>query len=282
MIEGSVEPFEQELVPTQQPETAPAKQEPPPTPQNEGTALEEAEAQSLQTEEETPAPLSQPTDHSPKESRPLWEQFRKGTPTPSTPTARVEEPQPTQSSDSAIPLWMQFQKKPSAPPPTQPPTVRQDNQTAQPVSVQQTPIPQATSVDQATAPAYVTTPNLNTTHAEPTQTQVGDATQAETNQAEPPTEDSTTPPPSSMTLEQLEFSVLGLYGTGNRALFIEHLFSGSPQNYQRLLQQLHNTASWSEASNLIAEEIFKKYNVNIYSPAAIMFTESVEEQYKLD
>ena len=84
-----------------------------------------------------------------------------------------------------------------------------------------------------------------------------------------------------MTLEQLEFSVLGLYGTSNRAMFIEHLFSGSKADYVTMLGHLHTTQGWSDASSLIAENVFKKHNVNIYSPAAIMFTESVEEQYKL-
>ena len=38
--------------------------------------------------------------------------------------------------------------------------------------------------------------------------------------------------PESMTLEQLEFSVLGLYGTSNRTMFIEHLFAGSAAEYK--------------------------------------------------
>ncbi len=82
-------------------------------------------------------------------------------------------------------------------------------------------------------------------------------------------------------LEQLEHDVLGSFGAGNREMFVEHLFAGSNDEYERLLTLLRGLDSWDDASQVIAEEVFKRYQVNIYSPAAITFTEHVEEQFRL-
>lgn len=88
------------------------------------------------------------------------------------------------------------------------------------------------------------------------------------------------PDPVLSPLESLEYDVLGSFGATNRTMFVDHLFAGSEQGYEHLLGVLRELSTWEEASQLIAEEVFKKHQINIYSPAAIMFTESVEEQYR--
>ena len=88
------------------------------------------------------------------------------------------------------------------------------------------------------------------------------------------------PIPELSPLEDLEQSVLGSYGANSRDMFVEHLFGGSSEAYESMLANLKALNSWEEASGVIAEEVFKKHQVNIYSPAAIMFTESIEEQYR--
>lgn len=88
------------------------------------------------------------------------------------------------------------------------------------------------------------------------------------------------PVPQVSPLEALEQTVLGGFGANNRDMFVEHLFSGSVSAYENLLSHLNNLNNWDEAQGLIAEEVFKRYQVNIYSPAAILFTESIEEQFR--
>lgn len=87
-----------------------------------------------------------------------------------------------------------------------------------------------------------------------------------------------TPPPKN--LGPLEETVLGEAHPPNRNLYINELFSGSVAEYERVLQRLQTAASWSHASQIIAEEVFRKHQVNIYSEAAIAFTNAVEEQYR--
>ena len=275
VIEGSVEPFEQKLVPTPSPAPAP---EPQPEPETKTAEIP------VPVKEEQPKPAEQTQEKEPQEEdspRPLWEQFqqekKKTQPPPASPVPNGREPQPPKSDEAAIPLWMQFQKKPegaspnpAAPAPASAPTPA-TNQQASPV--QQTPV--STPIPQMPTPESVADAAFHppSNGASPT---------PHTPVHEEPSEAPPKANPESMTLEQLEFSVLGLYGTSNRTMFIEHLFAGSAAEYKSILMRLHTLSTWTIASHVIAEEVFKKNNVNIYSPAAIMFTESIEEQYKLN
>ena len=103
-------------------------------------------------------------------------------------------------------------------------------------------------------------------------------------------EDETPPPPASTTaspasppgpteLARLEEAVLGEAGTGLRAMFVNHLFARSLDTYEQVLRRLHATASWSDASKIIAEDVFRTFKVNIYSDPAILFTDTVEAGY---
>ncbi|MDQ7040049.1 MAG: hypothetical protein Q9M35_03825 [Rhodothermus sp.] len=78
----------------------------------------------------------------------------------------------------------------------------------------------------------------------------------------------------------LEREVLGETGLRNRELFITHLFRGDRAAYERVLRRLRDTPTWTEASQLIAEEVFRRYHVNIYSEPAVAFTDAVERRYR--
>lgn len=265
VIEGSVEPYEQKLVPTQKPAPEPAAPAP----------------EAPEPDKESSQPRETPESNDSASPKPLWEQYQKGTIKPAAkPVTNGREPQPPKSDEPAIPLWMQFQKKPQVPTPK--PTGSAPVAPSQPAPVVP---PQPAPVASKPAPAVQPQPSppapemtAPTPLVENGASQAPEATpEPETNQQPP-----SAPHPENMTLEQLEFSALGLYGTSNRDMFIEHLFAGSPNSYRTILMQLHTLSTWTMASHLIAEEVFKKNNVNIYSPAAIMFTESIEEQYKQD
>lgn len=80
-------------------------------------------------------------------------------------------------------------------------------------------------------------------------------------------------------LDALEQAVLGETGARHRALFVQHLFGGSPEAYTHVLRRLHETPSWNAASKVIAEDVFKRHQVNIYSEPAILFTDAIEARY---
>ena len=81
-------------------------------------------------------------------------------------------------------------------------------------------------------------------------------------------------------LATLEEAVLGRRGTPNRSLFINQLFGGSRGEYRRVLKQIKQTGSWSEASRLIGREVFQQNKINIYSDAAISFTDAVQSRFR--
>ena len=77
----------------------------------------------------------------------------------------------------------------------------------------------------------------------------------------------------------IERAVLGENGAANRDLFVNALFARSIDAYERVLRQLHATPGWTEASRIIANDVFRTFQVDIYSDAAISFTDSVEARY---
>lgn len=81
-------------------------------------------------------------------------------------------------------------------------------------------------------------------------------------------------------LGALERSVLGERGQRNRDLFLKHLFSGSENAYEATLRKLNVAENWSEASQIIAREVFLKHQVNIYSDPAVAFTDAAEARFR--
>ena len=78
----------------------------------------------------------------------------------------------------------------------------------------------------------------------------------------------------------LERKTLGERGPRNRDIFIKNLFDGSGKEYERTLRRLQSASTWRQASQIIAQEVFLKHQVNIYSEPAVMFTEAVETMYR--
>ena len=85
--------------------------------------------------------------------------------------------------------------------------------------------------------------------------------------------------PAPADLDALEQAVLGEAGAAHRDLFINTLFAQSVEAYRQVLLQLQGTSGWNEASTIIAERVFRPFQVDIYSDAALRFTDAVESQH---
>ena len=199
-----------------------------------------------------------------QEPQPLWKQFAQGrddiSPTaessaPSSPAERTNHP--------AEPLWKQFR--------TISPPVTGEKAPEEAVATEQ--VPEGTG-----APVEVET----VTQPEPS---VRIFTLERSHFV--PSEDESVAPDVPMDTSEaptgligLEHTVLGKRGARNRDLFVQCLFHGKEQAYEAVLQRLEGARDWSEASQTIANEVFLKHQVNIYSPPAVTFTEAVEARYR--
>lgn len=91
---------------------------------------------------------------------------------------------------------------------------------------------------------------------------------------------SSVPPDQDADLANLEQEVLGTARPLNRDLYIQKLFDGDVSAYRRVLERLRTTDSWSVASQIIARDIFRAHQVNIYSDPAVHFTNTVEATFR--
>lgn len=198
-----------------------------------------------------------------QEPQPLWKRFAQGrddvspTAEPSVPSSSVEC-----VNTSAEPRWKQFHTSSS------PAAVEEVLENA--VATERMPRENG-------APAEIET----TTQSEPS---VRIFT-LDRNHSAPPENDSVVSDTLAETSEasrgliDLEHVVLGKRGARNRDLFVQCLFQGKEQAYEAVLKRLEGAKDWSEASQTIANEVFLKHQVNIYSPPAVTFTEAVEARY---
>lgn len=81
-------------------------------------------------------------------------------------------------------------------------------------------------------------------------------------------------------LSALEREVFGSTTPPKRTEYIQKLFQGDEDAYRQTLERLRATGSWSTASQIIASEVFREYQVNIYSDAAVHFTNAVEAGFQ--
>lgn len=255
VLEGSVEPFEQPASATlfAEPERtdAPVRVPPPPA--------KREEPGSPPPRREEPVHRAPVVEKAPQGPTPLWQQFQTAparpapaaspAAPPARPPAPVEPPKAApQDADHAVPLWRRFQKPAGAP--------QQVSMSAPPPPFLGQPSPPF--VRENGAPPAPPEPRLSA----------------------PPRSAPPAYTPTLQDLAQLERHVMGQQGMANRSLFIEHLFMGSSADYAQTLNELRHVPDWAQASQLIADRVFKRHQVNIYSPAALMFTESVEAQYR--
>ncbi len=84
----------------------------------------------------------------------------------------------------------------------------------------------------------------------------------------------------SSALDELEERVLGRTSSGQRSRFVEHLFRGDAGKYVTVLHALDEASSWTEASQVIARDVFRPFKVNIYGEHAVAFTDAVEARFR--
>ncbi len=65
----------------------------------------------------------------------------------------------------------------------------------------------------------------------------------------------------------------------SRERFIRDLFGGEEATYTDVMEDLAAAPDWSTASSIIADRIFRPYQVDIYSDVAVDFTNAVEARY---
>ncbi len=77
-----------------------------------------------------------------------------------------------------------------------------------------------------------------------------------------------------------ELRVLGESVRKNRQRYVTGLFGGSQTEYETVIRQIDQSSNWDEASLYIADAVFRKHRVNIYSELAVSFTNAVEQRYR--
>lgn len=88
------------------------------------------------------------------------------------------------------------------------------------------------------------------------------------------------PPAPAASLADLERRVLGVLPSGRRQQYVRHLTGGSEADYEAVLRALDRAGSWTEAAQVIAQHIFRKHRVDIYSEHAVEFTDTVEARFR--
>jgi len=91
---------------------------------------------------------------------------------------------------------------------------------------------------------------------------------------------STPPAQPADSLDALEQRVLGSMPTAQRKRFIKHLFGGDAGKYVTVLHGLDGADTWTEASQVIARDVFRPSRINIYGEHAIAFTDAVEARFR--
>jgi len=81
-------------------------------------------------------------------------------------------------------------------------------------------------------------------------------------------------------LSTLEREVFGPSHTPKRKVYVQSLFDGDRDAYRDVLKRLRTAESWSEASQIISSDVFRAYQVNIYSDAAVHFTNAIETTFR--
>ncbi len=164
------------------------------------------------------------------------------------------------NSDEATPMWKQFEQNRSR----RSAETTEDNQESQPLwtQFQKRKSPPSSDTDATSSSSSpVSSPS-------------------ETSPTGPTRDSSPSAPESSSSLSALEQEVFGANHSPNRTVYIRELFQGDENAYRRLLERLHTTESWSVASQIIARDVFRANQVNIYSDTAIHFTDGVEASFK--
>ncbi|TDI69719.1 MAG: hypothetical protein E2O85_05020 [Bacteroidetes bacterium] len=85
--------------------------------------------------------------------------------------------------------------------------------------------------------------------------------------------------PQTRTSTRSEETILG-DAIRYRGRFIEELFESDPVAFESAIDRLSGVQSWEEASQILTQEVFRKYRIDIYGETAILFTNAIEKQVK--
>ena len=167
-------------------------------------------------------------------------------------------------SAGPVPLWKQFHKKLNAP-------ISADR-SSDPAKA----LPSATRSG-AAAPAQTSKPTRAASASDPEATEESVKPLWLRYQTKP--ERPREAPAAMADVGELEQSVFGREDVERRRRFINELFDGSSDAYLEVLGELQHAGSWAQASGVIADKVFRRYRVNIYSDVAVTFTNAVERRF---
>jgi hypothetical protein len=227
-------------------------------------ALDRTDLRRLLRADEEPsgdtAPMTDAPDHAPHAASDPG----MAPPIKSTPPAQSEpaSPEPSgETSNGPTPLWKQFRNAGglSSEPPAQAPEPAND-------------VPNDAPLWQRFRPAGSSSTASSADHA--SSNTVAAAVAAGSGAGSSQTQTSTDK------LASLERAVMADRGPSNRALFIRELFGGSQSDYRQTLERLHEAPNWTRASQIIAQDVFRTHQVNIYSKPAVLFTNAVEDRFR--
>jgi len=171
--------------------------------------------------------------------------------------AVVTETMEEATSSKDEPLWKRLAGSPESVPVSRPADAEAAPLWAQ-FSSDKPPTPSASST-----PAAATSASADTRSAFPDPPFWPDSSQAPA-------------PRTDASLETIELAVLGASDADRRAWYTAELFSGNADDYEATLRQLDAAQTWTEATDIIARDVFRKHSVNIYSDPAVTFTDAVE------
>jgi hypothetical protein len=205
----------------------------------------EGSARAMQSADDGDAPASGEARGGANDSSvPLWKQFQSGR-SRSSRAAREEK-----ENGSETPLWARFQSKGDAP----------SGRRGRPDNSPDESRDAASDAETSESPSSTPSSSPSTADAAP------DGSAASRS--------------SSGELAALEQSVLGERNPPQRDMYVRQLFAGSEAAYERVLRRLDGIDTWSRASQIIAQDVFRKHKVNIYSDAAVRFTNAVESRFR--
>lgn len=212
-----------------------------------GVSREEQEHGSAQPAEET-------QDTASDRDEPLWKQFQQG----QNGTSRADTAE--QNGGRGTPRWAQFRQNRS----------RRADQIAD-----------ASGDSRSSSGA----PSTDATEPQSPSRSTGGGARSSSGtdaSARPTSSSSSASSGDDSALAALEREILGVGNPSHRERYVEELFDGDRSAYRQVLRRLRTADTWSEASDIIASDIFRAHKVNIYGDAAVHFTDTVEARFKND
>lgn len=182
-------------------------------------------------------------------------------------------PQPQSDNDESVPLWKRFQQGRTAPPASG--TASSESASSESTSAGNGSDEGGNSQKPLWARfRHERDERLSEVVSETTESSGGGTASTRSPGSSPSSSD------SGGDLDALEREALGVSNPPHRAVYVRQLFGGDRTAYRQVLQRLCGADSWGEASQIIASDVFRAHKVNIYSDAAVHFTNAVESRFR--